>query len=120
MPQATAKLDSFETHDLESCPGGFVKLRRMTYGEKLQRRQMSMDMEMTGQGKSQTMKLDMAAEKVALFEFGRLIVEHNLEDETGRVLNFNNPADMVRLDPQVGDEIEILIQKMNDFDAEGN
>lgn len=120
MPNATVKIDDTEKHDLKTLEGGFVVLRRMTYGEKLQRRQIAMQMEMQGKGKDAKMSLDMQVEQTALFEFSKLVVEHNLEDETGRNLNLGSPVDLVKLDPRIGDEIEALISDMNDFDSEGN
>jgi hypothetical protein len=119
MPKAVAVNDT-EKFDLKSCDGGFVELRRMTYGEKLERRQISMDMYGEGSGKQARVQMDLAASKTALFEFSRLVLDHNLEDENGTKLNLKSPTDLSRLDPRIGDEIEQLIADMDDFDSEGN
>ena len=47
MPRATADVITAVHLDLKSCAGGFVKLRRLTYGQKLHRQSMAMKMAMS-------------------------------------------------------------------------
>lgn len=120
MPRATVDINQHQRYDLKSCPGGFVVLRRMNYGEFLQRREMAMQMKMTSEGKSKNsateMDLSMAQTKVAQFEFRNCIVEHNLEDHAGTLLDFRQAWTLSQLDPRIGEEIGELIDKMHQFD----
>lgn len=119
MPRATVTTDA-ERHPLKMAPpDGFVVLRRMSYGEVLHRRDMGMKMSMEGAGKKDS-RIDIATIQTAttFYEFQKTIVDHNLEDETGRKLDFSNMADFQRLDPRVAAEIEELIKDMNMLEGE--
>jgi hypothetical protein len=118
MPQATINFQKTERFDLKSCPEGFVELRRMSYGEKLSRQQMAMEMAMRegGKGEVDDMVLKMTQTRVVEFEFANCVVDHNLEDEAGQKLNFKTPKAVHSLHPQIGDEINGLIDKMNTFE----
>lgn len=110
-----------ENFKLKSCPpDGFVTIRRMTWGEKLKRQSMMTQyrMEMTTNSKDRDMALDVniLQEKVSLWEFQNLIVEHNLTDADEKPLNFRNVADIVRLGPVVGEEIQKYIDEVNSFE----
>lgn len=115
MPRATTDLESRERLELKSLPEGFVELRRMSYGEILQRRDMGMRM-VAEAGKADSMVMEMIQTKTTQFEFERCITDHNLEDHTGRKLNFRNMQDFQSLDPRVAQEIEEAISKMNGTD----
>lgn len=120
MPKAVVDISLTERYELESCPEGYVVLRRMTYGEKLQRQDMALDMAISGDNRQNTeMKLTGTQTKVTHFEFSRLITEHNLEDAEGRQLDFKKLDTVQRLDPRIGQEIADLIESMNELD-EGN
>lgn len=114
MPRATVAID-VETFDLKSCPEGYVKIRRMTYGEKLNRTDDLMNMRTTAEDRE--MQIQMMSKRVALQDFANLVVEHNLTDENDKLLNFKNPADVLRLDPIIGDEIGQLIDQLNSFET---
>jgi len=119
VPRAVVDLSETERHELKSAPpDGFVVLRRMSYGHKLQRQAMAVQMDMKGQGKTAEASVRTETTKVAVFEFGHCIVDHNLEDVDGRKLDFTRAADVIKLHPQVGDEIDALIGDMNNFDTE--
>lgn len=111
-----------ERFDLKSCPpDGYVVVRRMTYGEKLKRGSMMTKFRMEmGKNKSDSMNMDvdLDQEKVSMWEFANLIVEHNLTDDTERPLNFKNMADISRLGPVVGEEIQTYIDKLNSFEED--
>jgi hypothetical protein len=124
MPNAVATGDT-EKFDLKTCPDGFVVLRSMSYGQVLQRRAlMKMDVDMgtgkKGSKKDEGMKgsLAMGSSEVNQFEFRVCIVDHNLEDETGKTLNLHSPSDIIKLDPKIGQEIEKRISEMNNFEED--
>jgi hypothetical protein len=121
MPRATASVFEPEKHDLKSLPGGYVLLRRLTYGQKLERRAMSSmaSAETQGRGK-QNMKLTMAMvnQQATLYDFTHCIVDHNLEDDQGNKMNLTDSNVIKLLDPRVGDEIEQLLDKLNNFEED--
>lgn len=129
MAKATV-LKTTDRFDLKSIPpkdgeeGGWVELRRMSFGEKQEKdaEAMKMRLNMSGTGRQMT---DMNAEVAMInlhataLEFSRCIVDHNLEDsDTGIKLDFRKAADVRRLDPRVGQEISDLIGDMNDFESD--
>lgn len=117
MPKATVDIQSTERHELKSCPEGFVVLRRLTYGEMLQRREMVKLAVTSAKGSKDFQgELAMASAKTTEFEFKNCIVEHNLEDDNGNPLNFGSPVVLRTLDPRIGQEIEKLISDMNRFE----
>lgn len=113
MPKAVAVLQA-ERFDLKTVPEGFVALRKLTYGEILKRRTLSGMMEMSDVDNQKGL-ITMNAEAVGFYEFKTAVVDHNLEDENGRQLNFNDPQDVVKLDPRVAQEIERHINDMNNL-----
>jgi hypothetical protein len=117
MPIAVSSSSDTFRFDLKSAPpDGFVELRKMNHGEKLFRREKmaKMSMQRQSRGGESEMTVDMQMETVTIFEFSRSIVDHNLEDVDGRKLNFKNAADVLKLDGNVGAEIEDLIDKLNE------
>lgn len=119
MPRATADVITAVHLDLKSCAGGFVKLRRLTYGQKLHRQSMAMKMAMSqSKGQDVQAQIDMGNEAVTIFEYASCIVEHNLEDDNGKLLDFKKEVDVRRLDPRIGEEIEIAIGKLNNFEED--
>lgn len=119
MPKAIAEVEDTSRRELKSLPGGFVVLRRMTYGQFVQRRaMMKLSVATTGRNKDFRGEMAMASEEIARFEFSHCIVDHNLEDEHGQKLNFSSLVDFNRLDPRVGQEIEGFISEMNNFEED--
>jgi len=96
--------------ELTLLPGGYVTVRRMNYGEELDRTGLATKFKM-GSTKTENAKdsfageLDINTKEIALWDFANLIVDHNITDENERLLNFKNPADVARLHPLVGKEI---------------
>ena len=124
MPKAT--VDTSAVHfDLKTLPGGWVELRRMSFGEKNARTDIAMKMAFEGVGsksKSKDTKATMAAstEAASQHDFRACVVDHNLfadDDETIK-LNLSRPEDLKQLDPRVGEEIATLISNMNNFEPE--
>lgn len=124
MPRATNNVEELQHCDLKTLPEGYVKLRRMTYGQFLHRQGMSMDMQMKseGRGKGNVVDIDVGQERVTEFEFAICIAEHNLEDDAGVLLDFKKAHCVQLLDPRIGQEIGRLIDDMNKFeeDESGN
>jgi hypothetical protein len=125
VPRATAGTET-EHHELKTLPEGFVVVRKLTYGEVLQRRSM-MKMQIEGQGqKDGRAEIEMMSRRATEFDFQKCIVEHNLfvDDAETRKLNLSNRTDLDLLDPRVGQEIEQIIDRLNNFDMteeeEGN
>jgi len=132
MPRATVS-KATETKQLTTLPpvdgdeGGWVELRRMSYGEKIAKDAEAMKMKFgmdDAAAGNMNAEVAMINERVTLLEFQRCIVDHNLtapvdpEDDTKgeRKLDFKKFSDVQALDPRVGDEISTLIGEMNDFE----
>jgi hypothetical protein len=116
VPVAVVDLEDTKDFPLKSLPEGYVTLRRLTYGQKLHRQSMAMQMSMRGQGDQAEAHMSMQLVAIGVFDFGHCIVDHNLEDKTGRKLSFTNGADLQKLDPRIGEEIDRYINKMNNFE----
>jgi len=134
MPRATISTDFGERIPLETLEGGFVRLRPLPYGMKLERRDKASKMYMEWSNRdSRSSKQNVKMEDVdklsidflnkwaAAYDFAYCIGEHNLEDDNGHPLDFSNPLTIDALDPRVGSELERLIGKINgeDDDLEG-
>ncbi len=123
MPRATNNNSETFVHNLKTCEGGFVEARRLSYGEKLKRRAMVSGMKIQAEkGKKDFQgEMNLINEVATLFDFQNCIIEHNLEDETGRKLNLGNAADVRQLDPRIGEEIDEFLGELNNYeDDEGN
>lgn len=126
MPRATVNLAATDRVELKSLPkteheeGGFVVLRRLTYGQKIHRQQLATELSMQGdaRNKNPEMIMKMTQERVTAFEFANCIVDHNLEDENGKKLDFRSPQSVFMLDPRVGEEIANHIDEMNNFEED--
>ncbi len=128
MPRATINVEATERFELKSLPAkgdeeaGYVELRKLSYGQILERRDMGAKLAIEGlsDNRQEDLKVttEMIQQKVTEFEFKHSIVSHNLEDENGKNLNFNNPISVLALDPQVGQEIDDLITELNVWDTD--
>lgn len=123
MPRATV-LKQTERFNLETLKDGdevgWVELRRLSFGEKLDKdaeaMKMRFDVKDAGQGGDMGAEVAMINAAVTQKEFAKCIVDHNLEDENGNKLNFQRAEHVRELDPRVGQEIQDLIAEMNDFE----
>ena len=131
MPKAviTEEQRKGERFPLETAPpDGYVVIRKMTFSEDLKVRGMSMRMHMQQEelrrarkeakerGLDETeieIEMSIDVDAVLAFQFRNMILDHNLEDENGRKLNFANRADFAKLDTEVGAEIEKIINNLN-------
>src|SRR3954466_13065752 len=102
MPRATATVSGSERFDLKTLPEGYVELRRLSYGQKLERRAMSSVAQAEGGGRGKNFKMTMARinEQATIFDFTHCIVDHNLEDDNGVKMDLSNVINIRRLDPR--------------------
>lgn len=130
MPRATVTTDTIR-YELKSLEDAYVVLKPMTYGVKLGRSQEAMKMTLKqesgprrrGQTTSSETEITMLQKAATLIDFRACVVEHNLEDPSGRTLDLANPNDLESLDPRVGEEISKLIDELNNWEdpaEEGN
>ena len=118
MPRAEADLTEVIKKKLKSAPpDGYVELRRMTYGEIIQRKAM-MKLSMKGDDKDVESQVAMANMEINNFEFARCIIGHNLEKNDGTPFNIARSFDVSILDPRVGQEIEGYISELHRFENE--
>lgn len=123
MPIATANVVDTERKELKSLAGAFVVLRRMTYGQIVDRRAL-MKLSVSGNQKDKNSiqgEMAMANRQITIFEYRHCVVDHNLEKEVNGAtvkLNLGDAEDMNLLDPRVGQEIEQYINDMNNFEDE--
>lgn len=115
MPRATVSNDTVDL-PLQTLEGGFVKLKRMSYGKWLERTEMAMKIQFASKNKETAGNVEMANKAVTVFEFTNCIVEHNLTDENDQPLNLNTPTSLDNLDPKIGNEIAAKITEMHEFD----
>jgi hypothetical protein len=124
-----------ERKELRTCPDGYVMIRRMSYGEKLERRRFNSKMEMKLQRGSRdaTSIIDIFKEEMELYDFARCIVAHNLTklvDKFGQPcdaddpdakevpLDFTKVADVKLLAGQIAEEIGKYIDELNNFEED--
>lgn len=129
MPKAVVVLTP-EHFDLTTLPkteeeeGGFVELRRLSYGEKLakdaeaMKMKFKMDQLSGGDSSGVDAEISVISEYATYLEFAKCVVNHNLQDEQGKTLDLKKPEGIKKLDPRVGDEISRLIGQLNDFERE--
>ena len=124
MPRATVSLAP-QLYELKTLPpvddeeGGWVKMRRMSYGELLASQDMAYQVQMKTSEDSTSddpeMGVSITRAAIAEFQLKTCVLDHNLEDENGRTLNLSTKEDVVNLDPGVGQELSNLIDTMHDW-----
>ena len=125
MPRATVSQDVIRK-DLKSCPGGWVELRQLPFGQMLTRRDKASRMFQESRANAKPtdtvrVQLEVLQEWSSQYDFKHCIADHNLEDDSGKKLDFGNPMTLQVLDPRIGSEIERYIAELNqeDFDEMG-
>jgi hypothetical protein len=91
----------------------------MSYGERLHRQDLAVSMQMEADTKTRKTEMNVKQMQtaVAQFELSTCIVDHNLEDENDKKLNFKNPLTFSQLDGRIGEEIARYIEEMHDWES---
>lgn len=127
MPDVTIDPSAVEHKELKTAPpDGFVDLRPLPYGMKLERRSKAtrMMMRMPSTNAKSKEKVEQAYEVESMdemtiaFDFAYCIVDHNLTDKNGNPLDFTNKMTLKMLNPKVGSEIEGYINSLNEDEDE--
>ena len=119
MPKATVSAETERKELKTALPDGYVVLRRMSYGQSVERRSMvTLGFESDGQSKDFKGEMAMGSKRITVYEFSHCIVDHNLEDDNGQKLDLSKIAVLDVLDPKIGQEIEKYIADMNNFSEE--
>jgi len=126
MPVATI-INEPERFELKTLPEGYVVVRQMSYGERMARSNLTGAMKILKDQKSDySGELAMETEKITLWDFGNLVVDHNLEgfndpkdpSKGTYKLDLKNPQHVKSLNPQVGEEVGTYIDRVNSFDED--
>lgn len=128
MPRATVSQETTR-YDLRTCAGGYVELRTLSFHEMNMRQEMAARMYQETKvtsGKNQKAKqedtvrgyFEIMNVAVTEYEFRNCIVDHNLEDENGELIDFTRPMQAWRLDPKIGQEIANYIDKLNQLEID--
>lgn len=133
MPKATVNPESHH-YDLKTCPGGFVKLRTLSFHEMEMRKDIAG--RMYQEEKVATIKragrvtrdeeemmrayFESMNVKVTEFEFRNCIIEHNLfvDDAETQLIDFGKPMMHWKLDPKIGEEISKYITELTVIDED--
>jgi hypothetical protein len=123
MPVAVSIADNTNRYELKTAPpDGYVVVKRMTYGEYLKRSGMGTKLKVSGSttGSRDNFggEVDIDTEAIALWDFANCVVEHNLTDSNGALLDFKKAYDVRRLDPRIGAEVGEYIDEMNNFESD--
>jgi hypothetical protein len=127
MPSAIVDTRQTVKRELATLPGGEVTLRKLSYGEVLERSEMASSMRAAAANREQRRNNESPDGAVTVtvhylaiqrFDFNRCIVDHNLEDNNGKKLDLSSTKDLERLDPKVGQEIAEHIDSLNNPEAE--
>lgn len=127
MPDVTVDPNAVERKELKTAPpDGYVDIRPLPFGMKLERRSKATRMMMrmpsiVGKGKEkveQAYEVESMDEMTIAFDFGYCIVDHNLTDKNGTKLDFTNKMTLKMLNPKVGSEIEGYISSLNEDEDE--
>jgi hypothetical protein len=114
MPRATFDPNKVQRFELNTLPGAYVVIRRLTMGERASREQLAMQMAVSGAEKNRKVDVQVQVADLLAFDFSVMVTEHNLEDETGRTLNFKNRADVLALDDTIGSEVKQYIDQVSE------
>lgn len=120
MPIATIDVEETHRFDLTTLEGAYVVLRRLSYGQWLQRQEMAMRITFQGDRKTAgtTGEMEMLQQKVTIWEFQQCVVDHNLTDANEEPLDFRKNHTLSILNPRVGSEIAGYIMTLHDFESD--
>ena len=108
-------------YDLKTAEGCYVKIKEMSYGQRIHRAGLSGAMKIMKDNKSDYAgEIAMETSRITEWDFAHLIAEHNLEISEGVPYNFANKDHLSKLPGRVGEEIGKYIDEVNNFEDEGN
>lgn len=133
MPVVTVDPAEYTRYELKSAPAdpnkegdedGYVMLRPLPYGMKLEQRDKSVQQIMHMKAPARRgerrpdntevpVEMKTASEWSNWYEMSYCIGEHNLTDKNGHLVDFTKPMTFKSLDPKVGSEIEALLFEIN-------
>lgn len=121
MPDGTVSQELHRRELKTLPPDGFVMLRQQPYYEMLVRRDKgsiaSMEQQVGAARKGEERTARMVLESLQTWEreymFKNCVAEHNITDKDGNLLDFTNPLAIRTLRPDVGMEIERLIDELH-------
>lgn len=123
MPDGTVSQETYRRELKTLPPDGFVELKMLPYHDMLVRRDKGsiMAMEQMEQGKRKgdsTPKLTIESLQTweRAYMFKNCIVDHNITDKQGNLLDFRYEMALHILRPDIGMEIERLIDEINGGD----
>jgi hypothetical protein len=124
MPVGTVTQEPVRFELKSLPPDGFVLLRQLPYWDVLERRDQGsravMESSKRKKGQSQEDTQKMVIETLQVWErhytFKNCIVDHNITDDNGVLLDFNKANTLRMLNPKVGVEIERHIDGLNSED----
>ena len=118
MPKATINTTSTK-HDLVSAPpDGFVELKRRSYGDSLERRDIMMTLGIKGEGKDAESAMKLQNRAVTAFEWAKSITGWNLVDENDVQLDWHKANIFDIIDPFIATEITQAIADMHAYENE--
>lgn len=118
MPRATVTKEAIKV-ELKSCPpDGYVSLKQLPYHEMLVRRDRGGQLFFDPTGEEQKVEIATLQAWARAYEFKHCILDHNLQDEDGKLLDFSKDGVLSELDPRVGQEIEEAIDKLHNVEAD--
>lgn len=122
MPFAGVEEDPIE-FQLKTVPGGYVKIARLSYGDKMRRIERSMTQSMTqkkGQ-KDQKIDVDLTISLAKTMDFNKCVVDHNLTYMVHGVekpipFGASNVLDLIN--GRVAEEIDKYIDEVNSYEED--
>lgn len=115
--------EEYRHYDLKTVQDGYVKVKEMSYGQKIYRSGLNGAMKVLKDNKSDYAgEIALETARITEWDFANLIAEHNLEISEGVPYNFANKEHLRKLPSKVGDEIGKYIDEVNSFEdiEEGN
>lgn len=110
--------------DLETCPEGYVTIKRFSYGGKLTRQENAVRNTASAEGKTTEFRVQLLQKETEFYTFAECIVDHNLtytDSQTGDELpiDFKGRLWQQQLDPRIGEEISTHIDSLNNYEKLG-
>jgi hypothetical protein len=122
MPDATVSHEPVR-RELKSCPpDGYVDLLQLPYFDMLERRDGASRLYAQASEEGDVdnkLFMESMQQWSRSYEFKKCIVGHNLTDKNGVPLDFSKAETLRSLSPNVGHEIERLIDELNGEAEEG-